>query len=140
MHMVESKVPRPGLPAPSNTRGNNGNDPIHGREWETGGNDLQYACTFELPVARVCSASDTSCDCADPAKNPSLCGSTIGTQLRAKAYPTVRELMAVRALGNQGVAASLCPITLKGDKSAPAYGYNPAVTAILRRITPALAK
>ncbi|MEA2752550.1 MAG: hypothetical protein QOI41_6693 [Myxococcales bacterium] len=136
-HMVESKGPRMGLPAPSQTRGDNGSDPVHGREWDTGGNDLQYACTFELPDVRTCTAQDTSCDCADT-KNPPLCGATSGQQRRAKAYPTVREFMAVRALGDQGVIASLCPITLKGDKQNPSYGYNPAVKAIVDRLKNAL--
>jgi hypothetical protein len=139
-HMVESKGPRKGVTEnhpPSATRGDNGTDAVHGREWDTGGNDLQYACTFELPDVRTCTAQDTSCDCAD-AKNPPLCGATAGQQLRAKAYPTVREFMAVRALGDQGVIASLCPITLKGDKQDPSYGYNPAVKAIVDRLKNAL--
>ena len=46
--------------------------------------------------------------------------------------------MAVRALGDQGVIASLCPITLKGDKQDPSYGYNPAVKAIVDRLKNAL--
>jgi hypothetical protein len=136
-HMIESKGPRQGLPGASATRGDNGQDPVHGREWDTAGNDLQYACTFEIP-ARTCTTADNSCDCAEPAKNPPLCGATTGQQVRAKAYPTVREFMAVRALGEQGVIASLCPITLKGDKQAPSYGYNPAVKAIVDRLKNAL--
>jgi hypothetical protein len=136
-HMIESRGARQGLPGPSNTRGDNGTDPIHGREWDTGGNDLQYACTFDLPMPRMCTAMDTSCDCADT-KNPPLCGATLGEQVKAKAYPTVREFMAVRALGDQGVIASLCPITLMGDKQAPVYGYNPAVKAIVDRLKNAL--
>jgi hypothetical protein len=137
-HMIESRFPRKDLPAASNARGDNGTDPVHGREWDTGGNDLQYACTFELPAPRTCTAQENSCDCADPAKNPPLCGTAIGQQVRAKAYPTVREFMAVRALGDQGIIASLCPITLKGDKQAPIYGYNPAVKAIVDRLKNAL--
>ena len=137
-HMIQSKGPRPGLPGPSQTRGDNGTDPVHGREWDTQGNDLQYACTFELPEPRPCTTADNSCDCAEAGKNPPLCGATVGQQLRAKAYPTVREFMAVRALGDQGVIASLCPITLKGDKQAPSYGYNPAVKAIVDRLKNAL--
>jgi hypothetical protein len=135
-HMIESKGARAGLPPPSNTRGDNGQDPVHGREWETSGNDLQYACTFEIP-ARTCTAAETSCDCAG-ATNPPLCGSTPGQQLKAKAYPTVREFMVVRALGDQGIIASLCPISLKVDKGDPTYGYNPAVKAIVDRLKNAL--
>ncbi len=137
--MIESKGKRPGRPEPSSTRGDNFGDATKKdpRDWDTGGNDLQYACTFELPIARNCTAQDTSCDCADT-KNPPLCGTTAGSQTHAKAYPTIREFMAVRALGDQGVIASLCPITLKGDKQAPEYGYNPAVKAIVDRLKNAL--
>ncbi len=137
-HMIESKGARAGLPPPSATRGDLGTDPIHGREWDTAGNDLQYACTFELPSPRMCTAQDTSCDCAAAGTNPPLCGATLGTQVKAKAYPTVREFMAVRALGDQGVIASLCPISLKVPKTDPTYGYNPAVKAIIDRLKNAL--
>lgn len=133
-HMIESKGPRSGLPGASNTRGDNGTDPIHGREWDTTGTDLQYACTFELPAPQTCTPP---CDC-DKDHNPPLCGAAANQQIRAKAYPTVREFMAVRALGEQGVIASLCPITLKGDKQDPTYGYNPAVKAIVDRLKNAL--
>jgi len=47
--------------------------------------------------------------------------------------------MAVRALGDQGVIASICPIQLT-DKTQPTYGYSPAVKAIVDRIKPSLAK
>jgi len=136
-HMIQSVAPRPGLPAASDSRGDNGSDPIHGREWKTGDDDLQYACTFDLPTARTCTAQDPSCDCAG-AKNPPLCGATAGQQTKAKAYPTTREFMVVRALREQGIIASLCPITLTGDKQAPTYGYNPAVQAIIDRLKDAL--
>ena len=69
---------------------------------------------------------------------PPLCGATIGQQVRAKAYPTVREFMVVHALGDQGVIASLCPISLKVGKQDPTYGYNPAVKAIIDRLKNAL--
>jgi hypothetical protein len=55
-HMIQSATPRPGLPPPSATRGDLGTDPIHGREWDTAANDLQYACTFTLPTPRNCAA------------------------------------------------------------------------------------
>jgi hypothetical protein len=135
--MIQSVAPRPGLEGPSGTRGDNGNDPVHGREWDTRQDDLQYACTFNLPTTRTCTAQDASCDCALQEKNPPLCGSTTGEQLKAKAYPTVREFMVARALGDQGIAASLCPIQLN-DKNAPTYGYRPAVAAIIDRLKNAL--
>lgn len=137
-HMIQSVSPRPGLPGPSNTLGDNGTDPIHGREYDTQGDDLQYACTFDLPEQRNCTAQDPSCDCAKKGVFPPLCGPTEGQQIKAKAYPTIREFRVVKALGDQGIIASLCPITLKGDKSAPDYGYNPAVAAIIERLKNAL--
>lgn len=135
-HMIPSVSPRPGLPAPSATRGENGTDPIHGREWDTNGDDLQFACTFDLPTTRTCSPTEASCDCGK-ATNPPLCGSTAGQQIKAKAYPTLREFEVVRALGDNGIAASLCPIQLN-DATAPTYGYKPAVAAIIDRLKNAL--
>lgn len=139
-HMIQSVEPRPGLSGADLPRGDNGTDPIHGREYRTEKSDLQYACTFPLPTAmqKDCKPGDVSCDCtADAAvKNAPLCNS--GTkQIRAKAYPTIREFQVVRALGDQGIAASLCPIQLD-DKDAPTYGYRPAVAAIIDRLKNAL--
>ena len=57
-----------------------------------------------LPTPRTCTAQDTSCDCADPSRNPPLCGATLGQQVRGKAYPTVRELRVVKELGERGIA------------------------------------
>ena len=137
-HMIQSVAPRQGVPAPSQTRGDNGSatDPV-GRDWETGADDLQYACTFTLPTKRTCMSADPSCDCAS-AKNPPLCGAAQGDQIKAKAYPTTREFQVVRALGDQGVIASLCPISLTVAKDDPTYGYNPAVKSIIDRLKNAL--
>jgi hypothetical protein len=137
-HMIESVSPRQGLPGPSATKGDNGTDAVHGREWDTGGDDLQFACTFALPADRLrnCAANDPSCDCGG-AKNPPLCGTTAGQQIRAKAYPTVREFAVARALGDNGIAASLCPIQLD-NPDGPDYGYKPAVAAIIDRLKNAL--
>jgi len=136
-HMVQSRLPRPGLPAPSAERGNNGTDAYHGREWDTANRDLQYACTFALQSPRACSIGDNSCDCADPARNPPLCGTALGVQVRAKAYPTIREFMVARALGEQGVIASLCA-NLNVPRADDRYGYNPAVISIVDRLKNAL--
>lgn len=137
-HMIQSISPRAGLPGPSATRGDNGTDAFHGREYETSADDLQYACTFPLPTPKTCTAQDPSCDCAKTA-NPPLCGAAQGQQVRAKAYPTIREFQVVRALGDNGIIASLCPIQLtSADKTAADYGYNPAVIAIVNRLKNAL--
>lgn len=127
VHMVQSTKPRPGLPAPTAVRGDNGTDPESGREYDTGDDDLQYACTFALAAPRTCLQSDPSCDCAG-SKNPPLCGATSGQQLRGKAYPTIRELRVAQALGERGVIGSICPadatqgyastLTVLGDRLA----------------------
>jgi hypothetical protein len=118
-HMIESIAPRPGLEAPGTTY-SLGGDPIHGREWNTltsnAAIDLQYACTFPLGGAKDCTAAENagSCDCtgiaASAPDGPPLCDPSIRTtQIRGKAYPTIRELRVANGLGNQGVVASICP-------------------------------
>lgn len=131
-HMIPSLGARSGLPAPTNTRGDNGTDPVHGREWDTGGNDLQFACTFTLPATRVCTAADTSCDCAD-SKNPPLCGATLGEQIKGKAYPTTRELRVAKELGDRGVVGSICPTNA-------ALGFDATLNALADRLAPRLKK
>jgi hypothetical protein len=137
-HMVQSIEPRKGLGDPSLPRGDNGTDEIHGRDWKTQKSDLQYACTFDLPTPRTCGANDPSCDCGpDATTNPPLCAASGNQQIKAKAYPTIREFEVVRALGDQGIISSLCPIQLT-DKGAPTYGYRPAVATIIDRLKNAL--
>ena len=130
-HMIESMTARPSLP-PANTAGN-GTDAIHGREYNTANSDLQYACTFNLPTPKNCGPTDL-CDCNSADKNPPLCNGT--SQIKAKAYPTIRELSLARALSasEQSVVASICPITLSGDQNSATYGYNPAAEAIVNRL------
>lgn len=128
-HMIQSASARPGLPPPSATRGDNGSDPINGREWDTAANDLQYACTFSLPTPRTCTAQDSSCDCADASRNPPLCAATLGQQVRGKAYPTVREMRVVKALGDRGILGSICP-------GNAASGYTGTMTTLADRLAP----
>jgi hypothetical protein len=139
-HMIQSVEPRPGLTGAELPRGNNGTDPIHGREWNTDKEDLQFACTFPLRQPfKTCTATSTSCDCNPKTAtitNPPLCEDA-DTQNRAKAYPTPRELQVVRALGDQGIAASICPIE-PFDNTKPTYGYRPAVATIVDRLKNAL--
>lgn len=132
-HMIPSLGARSGLPSPTSTRGDNGTDPIHGREWDTGGNDLQFACTFALPATRACTAQDTSCDCADTTHNPPLCGATLGEQTRGKAYPTTRELRVVKELGDRGIAGSICPTNA-------ALGFDGTMSTLADRLAPRLKK
>ncbi len=132
-HMIASTGPRADLPAPSAA---NDADPIHGREWTTNGQDLQYACTFDLPEPKACSGTEAerlACDC-DGEKDTPLCKpGALGVQIKAKAYPTIRELLVARSLGEQGIPASLCPIQLTAPDRED-YGYRPAVRRIVDRL------
>lgn len=103
---------------------------MDGREWDTKGSDLQYACTFLLPKARTCSSVEPSCDCGFAGTNPPVCGTTLGEQLYAKAYPSSRPLRVARALGSRAVVGSIC--------SSDAYAET--ITQLGKRIAPLLAQ
>jgi hypothetical protein len=123
-HMIQSVSPRPGLTGADLPLGNNGTDPINGREWMTNQTDLEYACTFALPAPAPCAVNETSCDCSpDNPANPPLCSGP-GTQTRGKAYPTLRELRVVRGLGERGVVGTIC-----------ATSYDDAMKAISARLS-----
>lgn len=140
VRMLQSTSPRAGRrdaapDAPSS-------DPLNKdhRDWNTGGADLQYACTFPLPqdMQRVrTNANAESFDCLTNSDAP-LCNgdktSANRTQVRGKAYPTLRELGVARLLGPQGIAASLCPQQSEGADDDPLFGYNPAVASIVGRL------
>ncbi len=149
-HMIESFSPRAGLPPPPAA---DNADPIHGREWVTNANanfvDLQYACTFPLARPRDCSLPENAeiCDCpalagAPHDQVPPVCSATTVTQqIRAKAYPTIRETLLARLMGSQGIVSSICPIHVTDNAATddPLYGYRPAVSAIVDRLKNALA-
>jgi hypothetical protein len=118
-HMIESIVPRPGLGAPGSSY-SLGSDPINGREWNTltsnAAIDLQYACVFDLVQPKDCTLAENAgaCDCtlaaASQSDGPPLCDPNVRTtQVRGKAYPTIRELRVAEGLQSQGVVASICP-------------------------------
>ena len=118
-HMIESVVPRAGLEAPGSSY-STGGDVINGREWNTltsnAAIDLQYACVFDLAQPKDCTspANANACDCTGSAASapdgPPLCDPNVRTtQIRGKAYPTIRELRVAEGLENQGVVASICP-------------------------------
>jgi len=138
VHMVQSIAPRPGLPGPAPI-GDNGTDPIHGREWDTKKNDLQYACTFALPAPVTCALGST-CDCDGVSAVP-LCTTNAGgrEQIRAKSYPSLRPLELARALGDRAVPASICPAQTARPDDAD-FGYRPAFELFLGRMARALAK
>ena len=147
-HMIESPAPRAGLQAPGTTYAL-GSDPANGREWNSltsaAGIDLQYACTFQLPQPKDCTAAAnaTACDCTGSAASspdgPPLCSpSTRTTQTKGKAYPTIRELRVAQGLGAQSVVSSLCAKDVTSAPTAPSYGYNPAMQGIVNRLKGAL--
>ncbi len=132
-HMVESITPRAGLPPPNAP---NDTDPIHGREYDTESDSVQYACTFPLTTPRDCKAPGASsqCDCANPKpQGTPLCSpNNPTTQVRAKAYPTIRELAVAHALGDRATISSLCPIhVIATEPNDPLYGYRPAIGGIV---------
>jgi hypothetical protein len=136
-HMVESIVPRMGLPGPMSAPNA---DPFNGHEYSIPKNDdLQYACAFDLPKSRDCAGGKlVSCDCQDPMNDNPLCDTTTKTtQLRAKAYPGIRELATLQSVGAQGIVGSICPKQLDNDKATD-YGYRPAIGAIIDRLKTAL--
>jgi hypothetical protein len=134
--MIESMSPRAGLPGPASAPGT---DPVNGHEYTTSNADLQYACIFDLPAPRDCAVTGINgCDCALVGNDNPLCDATTKTlQVRAKAYPGLRELSVLRSLGANGVVASVCPVQLS-DLTAPTYGYRAALGAVVDRLTPTI--
>ena len=150
--MVESIEPRAGLnpitgdsiEPPHSGRSNS----INGHEQDVlNFDDLQYACTFELSPPIQCNqGNQDACDCnatESPYDRP-LCtySDTLfdGIQVRAKAYPGLRQLEVLKGLGHNAVVASVCPkntTSVGTDPAAdPFYGYNPAVGAMVSRLKP----
>ncbi len=148
--MIESSVPRSGshpltgvsVEPPDAVGAANG---INGHEYNTGDGDLQYACIFQLPEPRDCSAvGNVACDCVDgqvttleEAKNP-LCqepGTTTvdNTQRYAKAYPSTRILRVLRGLSQGAVVSSICPANLV-DPSSPDFGYRPVIPPLMDQV------
>jgi hypothetical protein len=139
-HMQESTEPRSGKNPITGTEiappgSDDDTNVINGHEWNVpmrpgAGGDLQYACVFPLLKAVTgtsdCKRSDT--------KNP-LCedapdGSDTQRQVKAKAYPGLRELALIKELGPQGIVGSVCPGQVDNSES-PDFGYRPAIGAII---------
>jgi len=123
-HMLESMDPRAGI----------GPDDAHLSEWDTQHKDLQYACTFKLPQPRDCSsfANPNACDCQSTPQPP-ICNGT-QTLNYAKAYPSVSQLAVAKGLGLQAFVGSICPREL-ADTTSDYYGYRPAITGIVNRLS-----
>jgi hypothetical protein len=154
-HMIESYAPRPGLPLVGGDAG----DPISGGEWITDQQvtafshgdfvDLEYACTFPLAAPRDCALAANVDDCDCPAapggltaeELPPVCDPKTQTlQTGAKAYPTIREILVAKLLGEQGIVSSICPIHPEDNATGddPLFGYRPAIARILDRLEPKL--
>jgi hypothetical protein len=113
-HMIESILARPGL---AKTTGDPSVDPIHGGERAIPDDgDLQYACIAKR-------ATDEPTDDCTPGSP--LCSG--GKQQYFKAYPGLRFLRAIHALGASGFAASIC------DES-----FSPAIKGISDKLQDAL--
>ncbi len=157
--MIESIGPRAGsnpitgdsLAPPSQALGN----PINGNERTIPKNDdLQYACIFPLvkvdpvtgtltPDVRDCSVIGQGgpCECQDETNDSPLCqvgASGFPTdQVRAKAYPSLRELQVLRDIGGQGIVSSVCPAQVDSPGEAD-FGYRRALDALTERLVPAV--
>ena len=140
--MIESERARPGV-----LDGN----PVNGREYDTAQgrssdtpNDLQYACIFPLDPPRVCTSDDpnSACDCTAAAFDRPICELEPGdanpstTQHWAKAYPGLRQLEVLRALGTNSIVASICArnVDITTRDTRPDFGYRPAMDAIVDRL------
>lgn len=139
-HMVQSTEPRSGLPG---TTAPDDADPIHGREWATGGRDLQYACTFPLETPIACKTAGACGDCGPNAVGAAgpLCGAgaEAGFQIRGKAYPGTRQLEVARVLGGRAIVSSLCPTHVtETSPPDPQFGYRSAMAAMGDRMARSL--
>jgi hypothetical protein len=145
--MIESVVPRTGVNpvtgdalAPPDATSALAN-PINGHEFieQEPRDELQYACIFELPTPRDCLNATSHCDCATddvPPEKP-ICQDASGaygtTQLRAKAYPAIRQLAVLKGMGDNAIVSSICARNVT-DPTRQDFGYRPALGAILDRL------
>jgi hypothetical protein len=115
---------------------------------------LDSYCTGAVDAAR-CAREFAACLCKNvgdpdrPAENSPACqladGSYSTQQTQAEASPGLRELRALRAFyeqtnqSNNAIVASICPKDLKFEnQSSSGYGYNPAVSLLVKQLSPLL--
>lgn len=121
---------------------------INGHEFfNTDNSELQYACIFPMLTPLDCSEEsniESGCVCQESVldKNKALCQEPNGsvatmTQYFAGATPGLRQLELMSKLPH-GVPASICPKDIDGNDGASAYGYNPAMRALLKELAPVL--
>jgi hypothetical protein len=131
---------------PTSDRGLNN---INGHEQDiVYGDDLQYACTYDLIPDIAChSANQDGCDCNEserPYLRPTCQYPAVGdgTMTHDKAHPSLRQLEVLKDFGENAVVASVCPKNLPalGDPASdPDFAYNPAFAAMVKRFRHALA-
>ncbi|MFO0591618.1 MAG: hypothetical protein U0441_28995 [Polyangiaceae bacterium] len=112
-------------------------NPINGHEMKPT-DQLEYACIFPLPQAIPCDGEHCLDPSDSPVFDPPYDGSAT-TQKRAGAVPGTRFLRLLKSLGQQGVAASVCPAQTT-DPGALDFGYRPAIAAALARLQVGLSK
>ncbi len=138
-HMRESTEPRTGTnPITGTAMAPPGSgpdaDPISGHEQPTLTYSPQYACIFPLlaplPGAKQCENPDGDPLCQDAS------GAYGTTQLRAKAYPGLRELAVLEGIEEQAIVASVCPANMDEatQATAPDFGYTPAIGALIEQL------
>ena len=109
------------------------------------GADLNYACSFPIAERAVTEEDINGAGECNKFYPNEACTPSSGSvaaqrkQIRAKAYPTTRELSVARMMGERGIAASLCPLRITPrvgmtPEQDPDYGYNPAVNSIVERL------
>jgi hypothetical protein len=131
--MVESILPRSGTnPITGDPIAPPGagylQNPINGHEYSMPNFDsLQYACILPLSQPRDCTnPGNASCDCTDPQNDNPLCQAPNGSfgtmQYFAKAYPAIRELRVLEAIGPQAVVGSVCAAQVS-DPTSQDWGF-----------------
>jgi hypothetical protein len=114
-------------------------NPINGHEYSIPKkDDLQYACTMPIPAPQDCSVIGLfACDCEDIQNDNPLCvendDGNPTLQVRAKAYPGLRQLAVLRGLGDRAVVGSICATQIT-DPTTPDYAYRPVVASLLDRM------
>ena len=115
-------------------------NPINGHEWTIPKrDDLQYACIMPIPSQRDCSVPGkyAGCDCEDKANNNPLCVQAISgdntDQVRAKAYPGLRQLQVLQGIGERAVIGSICAAQI-ADSAQPDYAYRPVIASLVERM------
>lgn len=115
-HMIETPFERAGI---------SDGDPINGNDFETFQKDLQYACVFDLPpeLHRQCdpeegSGCKTPCD-GQSTDKPICSPSDPLLQIRANAYPGVRQLQVAKALAERALVVPICGLSELASEPPP---------------------